>query len=192
MHSRRNWLFALALLLVTIVVYWPARNGQPIWDDEIHLTRPELRSVAGLARIWTDPSAAPQYYPVLHTLFWVEYRIWDGWTLPYHLVTIFCHVLLALLLVSIFRRFNLAGAWLAGFIFALHPAHVESVAWFSEVKNTLSGVFAAGAFLAYLKYDECRDRRAYIVALVLFALGLLTKTSIVALPAVLLIVFWWR
>ena len=192
MHSRRNWLFALALFLATILVYSPAWNGQPIWDDEIHITRPELRSLHGLARIWTDPSAAPQYYPALHTLFWVEYRMWDGWVLPYHLVTILCHALLAFLVVLIVRRLRLPGAWLAGFIFALHPVNVESVAWFSEVKNTLSGVFCAAALLAYLRYDKSRDRYAYFFALALFALGLLSKTAIVALPAVLLILFWWK
>jgi tetratricopeptide (TPR) repeat protein len=192
MQSRRNWLFALALLVATILVYSPAWNGQPIWDDEIHITRPELRSLHGLARIWTDPSATPQYYPVMHTLFWVEYRIWDGWVLPYHLFTICCHALLALLVVLVLRRLKVPGAWIAGFVFALHPVHVESVAWFSEVKNTLSGVLAAAALLAYLKYDQHRYRWAYFLALALFAIGLLTKTAIVALPAVVLIILWWK
>ena len=192
MHSRRNWLFALGLVLATILVYSPAWNGQPIWDDEIHITRPELRSLHGLARIWIDPAAAPQYYPVLHTLFWVEYRIWDGWMLPYHLVTVLCHAFLALLLVLILRRLNLSGAWLAGLVFALHPVHVESVAWFSEIKNTLSGVLAAAGLLVYLRYDQNRNRRTYFFALALFAIGLLTKTAIVAVPVIFLIVFWWK
>ena len=192
MHWRRNWLYALALVVATFLVYSPAWNGQPIWDDEIHITRPELRSLHGLGRIWTDPAAAPQYYPVLHTLFWAEYRMWDGWTLPYHLITILCHALLALLLVLILRRLNIPGAWLAGFVFALHPVNVESVAWFSEIKNTLSGVLAAAALVVYLRYDQYRARRTYFFALVLFAIGLLTKTAIVALPAILLIVLWWK
>ena len=192
MQSRRNWLFALGLLVTTILVYSPAWNGQPIWDDEIHITRPELRAAHGLTRIWTDPSATPQYYPILHTLFWLEYRMWDGWMLPYHVVTIFCHALLALLLVLILRRLDLPGAWLAGFVFALHPVHVESVAWFSEIKNTLSGVLAASSLLAYLRFNETRRPRAYVLALALFSIALLTKTAVVALPAILLILFWWR
>jgi tetratricopeptide (TPR) repeat protein len=190
--SRRDWLFALALAAVTFLVYQPAWNGQPIWDDEIHMTRLGLRSLYGLARVWTDPSAAPQYYPVLHTLFWLEYKLWDGAVLPYHLVTIFCHALLALLVLLILRRLSIPGAWLAAFVFALHPVHVESVAWFSEIKNTLSGVFAAAATLAYLKFDKDRHRSAYVVALLLFTVALLTKTAVVALPVVLLILFWWK
>jgi protein O-mannosyl-transferase len=190
--SRRDWLLALALIVITFLCYAPAWNGQPIWDDEIHITRPELRSLNGLARIWTDPSAAPQYYPVLHTLFWLEYKLWDGSVLPYHLITIFCHALLALLLLLILRRLSIPGAWLAAFVFALHPVHVESVAWFSEIKNTLSGALVAAAALVYLNYDENRHRAAYVAALLLFVTALLTKTAVVALPVVLLILFWWK
>src|SRR5438309_813688 len=190
--SSRNWLFALVLLVATLLVYQPAWNGRPIWDDEIHITTPELRSSHGLTRIWTDPAAAPQYYPLLHTIFWVEYKLWDGWPLPYHLVTILLHATLALLLFQILRRLNVPGAWLGAAIFALHPVHVESVAWLSEVKNTLSGALAAAATLAYLKYDKDRQLTAYFLAFALFVAGLMTKTAIVTLPIVLLIVFWWK
>src|SRR2546430_11226448 len=180
--SRRDWVFALALFGITFLVYAPAWNGQPIWDDEIHITRPELRSLHGLVRIWTDPSAAPQYYPVLHTLFWVEHKLWGGWALPYHFVTILLHAILALLIVQILRKLEVPGAWLAAFIFALHPVHVESVAWLSEIKNTLSGALAAAAVLAYLKYDKDRQSGAYLLAIALFVAGLMPKTAIVALP----------
>ena len=190
--SSRNWLFALVLLIATVLVYQPAWNGKPIWDDEIHITTPELRSSHGLTRIWTDPAAAPQYYPLLHTIFWVEYKLWDGWPLPYHLVTILLHATLALLLFQILRRLNVPGAWLGAAIFALHPVHVESVAWLSEVKNTLSGALAAAATLTYLKYDKDRQLTAYFLAFALFVAGLMTKTAIVTLPIVLLIVFWWK
>jgi tetratricopeptide (TPR) repeat protein len=185
-------LFGLILVVTTLLIYQPAWNGKPIWDDEIHLTPPQLRSLHGLARIWTDPAAAPQYYPVLHTIFWLEDKLWDGWTLPYHIVTILLHAALALLLVQILRRLNVPGAWLAAAIFAFHPVHVESVAWFSEIKNTLSGVLAAAATLVYLKSDEDRRRASYFLALGLFVVGLMTKTAIVTLPLVLLILFWWK
>src|SRR5256885_3830461 len=190
--SRRDWLLALALIAITFLVYAPAWNGQLIWDDDIHIAQPALRSLDGLVRIWKDPAAAPQYYPVLHTLFWFEYKLWDGAVLPYHLLTIFCHALLALLIALILQRLNVPGAWLCAFVFALHPVHVESVAWFSEIKNTLSGVLAAAAILAYLKYDQDRHRASYFLAFGLFVLGLMTKTAIVTLPVVLLILFWWK
>ncbi|PYK29247.1 MAG: O-GlcNAc transferase, partial [Verrucomicrobia bacterium] len=148
--SRRDWLFALALLVVTFLVYAPAWNGQPIWDDETHLTPPQLRSLHGLARIWTEPAAAPQYYPVLHTVFWIEQKLWGDWLLPYHLVTVALHVCTAFLLLKILERLEVPGAWLAAGIFAVHPVMVESVAWMCELKNTLSGVLCAATVLVYL------------------------------------------
>src|SRR5712691_8087945 len=99
--SSRNWLFGLILNVATTLAYQPAWNGKPIWDDEIHITIPALRSVRGLARIWTDPAAAPQYYPLLHTVFWVEYKLLKDWPLPYHLITIFFHLVSALLLLKV-------------------------------------------------------------------------------------------
>ena len=63
MMSRRDWLFALALLVLTFLVYAPAWHGQPIWDDDIHITRPDLRSVQGLARIWVRVRSYWQLWP---------------------------------------------------------------------------------------------------------------------------------
>lgn len=185
-------LLPVALAVLTFLAYLPAWNGKPIWDDDIHITPPSLRSIDGLARIWTDPAAAPQYYPLLHTVFWLEYKLWGASPLPYHLVNIAFHVLTALLLLRFLQQLNIPGAWLAAAIFALHPVLVESVAWISELKNTLSGAFGVGSALLYLKYDRERDSRVYLGALVLFVAGLMTKTVIVTLPVVLLIIFWWK
>ena len=92
----------------------------------------------------------------------------------------------------ILRRLAVPGAWLAAVIFALHPVHVESVAWISELKNTLSGALYLGAALAYLHFDKDRQKRLYAPALGLFVLALLSKTVTATLPAALLVVFWWR
>jgi protein O-mannosyl-transferase len=190
----RDWVWGLLIVAATFLAYLPAWNGKPVWDDNAHMTKPELRSTAGLARIWTQPGAVPQYYPLVHTIFWVEHRLFGDATPGYHLLTILLHALSSLLLVTILRRLGLSGtaAWLAGGIFALHPVMVESVAWITELKNTLSGVFFLCAGLAYLKFDHGREIKHYTVALILFLLGLLAKSVIVTLPAALLVVFWWK
>ncbi len=187
-----NWLFGLALIAATVLVYQPAWNGKPIWDDDIHITVPSLRSLSGLTRIWTDPAAAPQFYPVLHTVFWLEYKLWGAWPLPYHLVNILLHAFSALLLLRILQRLEIPGAWLAVSVFALHPVFAESVAWISELKNTLSGAFFFATALAYLRFDQGRRRSAYVVALTLFLVGLMVKTVIATLPAAILAVLWWK
>jgi Flp pilus assembly protein TadD len=188
----RGWLALLIFLTVTLIAYLPALNGGLIWDDDAHLTSPELRSFHGLVEIWTHPEVTQQYYPLVHSAFWLEHKLWGDRPLPYHLVNIFLHAISAVILLRILRRLRVPGAWLAAGLFALHPVQVETVAWISELKNTLSGAFFLSAALLYIRFDETRRRSFYFLALALFVLGLFCKSVIATLPAALLIVFWWQ
>ena len=189
---KSDWFFALLLLVATLVTYQPAWHGEAVYDDDDHLTPPELQSLSGLARIWTQLGVVSQYYPVAHTVFWLEHRLWGDAMLGYHGANILLHVACALLLVRILRRLEIPGAWLAAAIFALHPVEVESVAWISELKNTLSTLFYLGAALAYLNFDTSRRRNSYAAALALFVFGVLSKSVVASLPAALLLMFWWK
>lgn len=181
-----------ALVLVVLFAYQPAWHGGELWDDDGHITQPELRSADGLRRIWFEIGATQQYYPIVHSAFWLFHHLWGQDTLGYHLVNIVLHALSAFLVVVLLRRLAVPGAVLAGVLFALHPVHVESVAWITELKNTLSGVLYLGAALAYLRFDDTRHRAPYLIALSLFLLALLAKSVTASLPAALLVVFWWR
>jgi protein O-mannosyl-transferase len=182
----------VVLLVSTLAAYFPAWHGGPVWDDDNHLTRPELRSIHGLWRIWFDLGTTPQYYPVAHSAFWAMQRLWGADPFGYHLVNIVLHASSAFLLLLILRRLAVPGAALAALVFALHPVQVESVAWMTELKNTLSGVFYFSAALAYFQFDVTRRRWRYGLALGLFVLAILTKTVTATLPAAILVVFWWR
>ena len=184
--------FGLVLLVVTFLAYQPAWQGTLLWDDEAHITKPELRSWIGLTRIWTELGATQQYYPLSHSVFWLEHRLYGDEPLGYHLLNILLHALSAFLLYRILRRLTIPGAWLAAAIFALHPIEVESVAWISELKNCLSGVFFFGAILSYLQFDQKRTLKSYLGSFGLFSLGLISKTAIAPMPAVMLIILWWR
>ena len=190
------WWTAALILGLALACYWPALRGAMVWDDDAHVTRPELRSEAGLWLIWTNPAATQQYYPLLHSAFWLEHRFWGDSTLGYHLANVLLHAAAAVLLTLVLRRLRVPGAWLAGLVFAVHPVCVESVAWISEQKNTLSLVLYLLAALAYLRFDGGRGRPGagwhYLLASALFALALLTKTVTATLPAALLVVFWWQ
>jgi tetratricopeptide (TPR) repeat protein len=184
-------LFA-CIFCATLAAYWPALHGSLVWDDASHVTTVPLQSPHGLWRIWFDLGATQQYYPLLHSAFWTEHRIWGSAVLGYHLTNVILHAVSACLLVRIVRRLSLPGAWLAGLVFALHPVCVEAVAWISEQKSTLSGVFYLGAALVYLRFDQSRRHGQYFWALGLFVLALASKTVTATLPAALLVVFWWR
>lgn len=79
--SRPDWLMSLLLVVVTLLAYWPAWFGQPVWDDDMHNTRLELRSLIGLGRIWSEVGATQQYYPLAFSAFWVQHKMWGDSTL---------------------------------------------------------------------------------------------------------------
>ncbi len=194
-RARLGWTAALVLVL-TLACYWPALNGDMLWDDDAHVTRRGLQSLSGLLQIWTNLHATQQYYPLLHSAFWLEHGLWGGSTLGYHLANVLLHASASLLLILVLRRLGVPGARLAGLLFAVHPVCVESVAWISEQKNTLSLVFYLLAALAYLGFERFRGQpgavKAYALASALFLCALLTKSVTATLPAALLVVLWWR
>lgn len=189
---RQDALLFIVLLLAVLIAYQPAWNGARIWDDDAHITRPELRSWGGLWRIWFQLGATQQYYPLAHSAFWTQAQLWGDHLLGYHLVNIVLHAVSAFLIVVILRRLSAPGALLAGVIFALHPIEVESVAWMSELKNTLSGVFYFAGLLVYLSFDRTRRSKPYLLAVLFFVLALFSKSVTATLPAGLLVILWWK
>jgi protein O-mannosyl-transferase len=188
--DERIWL--LVIVAATFAAYYPVWRGGILWDDDAHLTAAALQGAQGLWRIWFDVGATQQYYPIVHSTFWLFDSIWGHATLPYHLLNIGLHTLSTLLFYSCLRRLDVAGALLASAVFALHPIQVESVAWMTELKNTLSTALFLAAALSYLRFDTRRERHWYIAAALLFGAALLSKTVAGVLPAVLLVVFWWQ
>ncbi len=188
--SLTGW--AVLLVLASFLAYWPALHGGVLIDDPHHITAPEGRSLAGLARLWWDVGSTSQYYPLLHSAFWIEAQLWGDAVAGYHAANILQHALSALLLVAVMRRLGLRGAWFAGFAFALHPVAVESVAWISEQKNTLSLLFYLAAAYVYFGFDRDRRVGGWWIAFGWFVCALLTKSITATLPFALLVIFWWR
>src|SRR5262249_47389585 len=108
----------------------------------------------------------------------------------YHAINLLWHLIAVVLVYTIVTKLKIPGALLAAAIFAVHPVMVESVAWITEQKNTLSAVFYLGAMLAYLKFDESRRSAHYTIALVSFVPALPPNPVPPPLPAALLMIFW--
>ena len=129
----------LLLVLAAVAAYVPALKAGFVWNDDTYVTEnPTLDGLAGLRLIWTDTKANEQYYPMVFTSFWVEKRLWGLKPFGYHLVNVLLHAGSALLLWALLARLGLKGGAWAAALFALHPVCVESVAWVTERKNTLS------------------------------------------------------
>ncbi|MBN1900325.1 tetratricopeptide repeat protein [Candidatus Sumerlaeota bacterium] len=202
-------IFAILITVAVLISYSSLVNAGFIWDDDDYVTENRhLRTLQGLRKIWFEFGATHQYYPLVHTSFWMEYHLWKLNPLGYHLVNILLHSANAILLWLILRKLGLELAWIPAALFALHPVHVESVAWITERKNVLSGFFYLSALLCYIRFsglnepyakrissqkEKARpDIRYYVLALIFYLFALFSKTVVVSLPAAILLLIWWK
>ncbi|OGP15240.1 MAG: hypothetical protein A2054_00445 [Deltaproteobacteria bacterium GWA2_55_10] len=183
----------LALLLaLAAAAYYPALNAGFIWDDDHYVIRnANLLSPGGLRDIWLS-TESPQYYPLVFTTFWIEQHIWGLEPAGFHAVNILLHAANAALIWMVCRRLDLKYGYFAALIFALHPVHVESVAWVTERKNVLSGFFYLLSLLAFLSFEKKEKAWAYAASLAFFFAALLSKTVACTLPVAIIIIRWLR
>ena len=169
--------------------------GGLIWDDHIWSQSRAVLEWSGLSTIWSWPSRIERevhYWPLTYTTFWLEHKIWGLAPAGYHVVNVLLHLLNSLLVWRLLLRLAVPGAWVVAAVFAVHPTHVESVAWIIERKDVLSGLFYLAAVLVWLRFLEQPRPWRYGLALLLFVAGLLSKSIVVTLPAALLILQWWK
>jgi tetratricopeptide (TPR) repeat protein len=201
--GRSGRLAAAGLVALAVLVHLRGAWGGWLWDDDANVTNcAPVLAWRGLLAIWTDPTSVQQYYPLTHTTFWIEHKLWGLDPLGFHAVNVLLHALNALLLRRALLRLGLGegAAWIAAALFAVHPVQVESVAWVTERKNTLSMAFYLGSGLLWLRWaglaaDRPADRGRlahWAGFLALFVAALLSKSATVTLPALLLVVAWWR
>lgn len=187
---------AAAIVALTIGSYLPAFRGGFIWDDESALlTNPLLGGWDGLKAIWTTTGLIPDeshYWPLTYTVLWLQHVLWGFAPVGYHAVNVAAHVAVVLLLYHLALRLGWPGAaWGAAF-FAVHPVHVEVVAWITEIKDLLAAVFYLMAAHAFLGHRE-RDRVPFPVAAVVFTfLAMMSKSVAATLPFGLALLLWHR
>ena len=195
-YSRQDALAFLVLGLLVIVPYLPAMLwGGFVWDDRIITNSEAVQEVSGLWKIWFSPSAIGEeghYWPLVYTTFWLEHKLWGYAPAGYHVVNVLLHLANTLLLWHLLRRLVVPGAWMVAAVFAVHPLHVESVAWVIERKDLLSGLFYFAAVLAWMRFVEQSNSRRYAWSLALYAAAMLSKSIAITLPAAFLIWHWWK
>jgi tetratricopeptide (TPR) repeat protein len=183
----------LLIVVVTFVAYIPALRAGYVWDDREYVWANDLlRSLGGLRQIWLAPTSSPAYSPLVFTTFWLEFHLWGTAPFGYHLTNVALHTLNSLLVWLLLRRLNVPGAFLAGAIFALHPVHVESVAWIAERKDVLSCSFYLFALWVWLRFMARPTWSRYLSAVALFLGAMLSKTIAVTFPLILLLLGWWQ
>jgi tetratricopeptide (TPR) repeat protein len=188
----RFLLLCAALIVLPVVAYMPALHGGPLWDDDTYVfNNREVIRDGMLGRIWFG-TAMEQYYPLTLTAFWVQWRLWGQDTTGYHLVNVLLHGLAGILLWRCLVKLKMPAAWLVAAIFVVHPVNVPSVAWIAELKNALSGCLFFGSLLVFLRHQQSGRWSLLAASVGLFALALLSKTSVVILGPVLVGLIWWQ
>ena len=190
-------LIYVVLAAATCGVYWQVVNHDFVnYDDHRYVTENEYvksgLNIKGIRWAFTTNYAA-DWHPLTWLSFMLDYELFDlkaGW---YHLTNLFFHVANTLLLFAVLKKMT-ARIWCSGFVaalFALHPLHVESVAWVAERKDVLSTFFGILTMAAYAGYVQKPGPWRYLIALLLFAAGLLAKPMLVTIPFVLLLLDYW-
>lgn len=181
------------LALLVVAAYWPALGGGFVWDDELLVQKnPLVTGQCNLASVWFKTD-----FSLTTVALWLQWLAWGNHAVGFHIVNVALHLGACVLLWRVLDRLKVPGARLAAAIFAVHPVAAASVAWISEMKNTLSLVLCLASCLLFLKSGPetesgPKTKTGYAFSVIAFLLALLAKTSVVMLPVILLLCAWWR
>jgi tetratricopeptide (TPR) repeat protein len=197
MTTKSKILTCLFLIAVTGAVYWQAGNNQFVnFDDGTYiLENPHVRKgLTGEGFIWAFTATyASNWHPLTWLSHMLDVQLFGLHPGPHHLVNVLFHVINTVLLFLLLLR--MTGAYrqsvFVAALFALHPLHVESVAWVAERKDVLSAFFWMLSLLLYAWYAKRTGPARYLLTLCAFALGLMSKPMLVTLPIVLLLMDYW-
>ncbi len=187
----------IILSIIIFAVYRPVRKHEFIgFDDQAYVSdNPNVLGGLNWQNIkWAFTTGhAANWHPLTWLSHQLDCTLFGQNPGAHHIVNVFFHIANSLLLFIVFNRMT-RRIWSSAFVaalFALHPLHVESVAWIAERKDVLSAFFGLSAILAYSRYAERPSIVWYLATLVLFALGLMAKPMLVTLPFVLLLLDYW-
>ncbi|KKK68778.1 hypothetical protein LCGC14_2940630, partial [marine sediment metagenome] len=198
-RSGRYWVFCIYLVLglTTLSVFWRVCNyGFVNYDDDFYVAHnPQV--IAGMTResiVWAfTRSHSSNWHPLTWLSHMLDCQLFGLNAGRHHLTNVLLHIINTLLLFGVLKKMT-GAVWRSAFVaavFALHPLHVESVAWISERKDVLSSLFWMLTMMAYLGYVKRPTTTRYLLTLLSFAAGLMAKPMLVTLPFVLLLLDYW-
>jgi tetratricopeptide (TPR) repeat protein len=196
--NRATAIRSVILIVIALWIYWPSMNGGWLWDDADSIfTNQIVLSPTGYWKAWTHINSFGEhilggYEPLMISAEWLQWRLFGEHTLGYHLVCVALHIASAFLLWRLFHRLGFTLAWLGALLFVVHPIMVESVAWISELKNTLSLPLLLLAMLTWIDFDENGKSESYRATLLWFVLSLSVKSTGLMLPVVMLGYAAWK
>ncbi|MGP8214094.1 MAG: tetratricopeptide repeat protein [Bacteroidia bacterium] len=196
--KKTNWLWHIAgITVLTIIVYLPSlQNLFTNWDDPIYVTDNILIRNLSLPSIksYFCNYVAGNYHPLTMLSLAINYNFSGLSPGFYHITNLFIHICNALLVYVFIKKLtgDIRIAAITSLLFAIHPLHVESVAWVSERKDVLYAFFYFSALCVYLNYVKAPAVKLYFTVIILYILSLLSKAMAVTLPLVLLLLDYYK
>lgn len=197
----RSWIVGALVLLPAVVVFAPGLQYPFLSLDDVHhvVENPILRDLSwhGITAIFSEDTRDARYFPLTYLSLAFDWHLFRLGPFGYHLHNLLLHCANTLLVLALVRRLggDLLAAAVTALLFSIHPLQVESVAWIISRKNVLFLFYFLLAIHAYLSYLDERGRRRWIAlagASLLYLLACLAKTTAITLPAVLLLIDWYR
>jgi tetratricopeptide (TPR) repeat protein len=197
MKKKYVYIIVVLLAAVTVAVYGQVRTFDFVnFDDNIYITENQ-HTKAGISPEGISRAFSSKFFnlwiPLVRISFMLDHELYGLNAGGYHLTNLLLHILSTLLLFGLLHRMT-GALWKSAFVaafFALHPLHVESVAWVSERKDVLSAFFWMLTLYLYVYYTEKPAVKRYLLVLCAFALGLMSKPMVVTLPAIMILLDYW-
>jgi tetratricopeptide (TPR) repeat protein len=195
--QKKIFLISIAIIIATLAVYWQVNKFDfLVFDDNVYVTD-NINIKNGFTPDGLRWAFTTTYFDGWHPIIWLsyflDYKLFGLNAGAYHLTNLILHILSSLLLFWLFKRMT-GEIWKSAFVaafFALHPLHVESVAWISERKDVLSVFFGILTLYLYVYYTEKPAILRYIAMLFLFACALVCKPMVVTLPVIMILLDYW-
>jgi hypothetical protein len=198
--SSQRTLVKLALVVLPVAAFAPGLTS-PLthYDDPLYLGRPELTMPQweGLWQLWSGESAWNarflEYFPLRDSVYWLIFRIWGNWATPYHLTSLFLHVLAGVLVFRLLEKLG-QSFWVASaaaLLWAVHPIHIESVVWVAALKDPLYVCFVLGSLILYSDYRTHQKASSYAAVIGLLVCALLVKSMALSTPLIMLAIERW-
>ncbi|MDI6828415.1 MAG: tetratricopeptide repeat protein [Armatimonadota bacterium] len=190
------WIYGAILVVLTIAAFGQVKDYGFVFDDQAYIVEnPHFQHAPTLDDVkWAfTTNYAGFWHPLVWLSYMIDVRLHGLSPRGFHVTNLLLHVINAVLLFSFLARSTGAvgrSAFVAG-LFALHPLHIESVAWIAERKDVLSTLFWILTLIAYFRYVYSPGIKTYLLVILFFILGLMSKPMLVTLPFVLLLFDWW-
>ncbi len=196
-YKRQKLIVYIVLIIATLAVFWQAHQFDFInFDDPVYVTE-NAHLQSGISAEGIGWAFSTTYAEFWHPLTWLslllDYQLYGLNAGGYHVTNVILHILSTLLLFWLFNRMT-GAIWKSAFVaalFALHPLRVESVAWIAERKDVLSMFFGMLTICLYVYYTEKTNIKRYLLVLFSFVCALMSKSMVVTLPVLMILLDYW-